>query len=122
MLLTRKKTDNYMDKEHTLEFTISNISGSIELSEAEPRRKSIQTVEDYRKENKLSIELLKAATSGVRSIHSFPDLWPEHSKLYDEDVRSKLDFFQIPPPIKFLTSLEAAANADDAITKNREIN
>lgn len=111
-----------MDKEHTLEFAISSISGSIKLVDDKPQPKPIQSVEEYRKENKLSIELLRAANLGVKSIHSFPELWPEHSRLYSEDVKSKLDFFQIPQPIKFLTALEAAAACDESLNKNREIN
>lgn len=95
-------------QEASQEFTITSQSGSNVQDVRRPKPSLVQTVEDFRSENKKSIEIIKATTQAIKNSVIFPDLWNEHNKNLDSDVFSKEDCLQVPRHLRFITSLESA--------------
>jgi len=108
--------------ETSQEFTITTSSGSLVKEDATPAPKLVQSVEDFRNENKKLIEVIKATNTAIKNSVVFPDLWNEHSKVLTTDVSSKEDFLQIPRHLRFITSLESAYKNDLLKRMKKDIN
>lgn len=108
--------------EPSQEFTITTTSGSLVKEEPRPTPSLVQSVEDFRNENRKSIEIIKATSIAIRNSVIFPDLWNEHSKTLTTDVFSKEDCLQVPRHLRFITSLESACEKQILQEMKKDIN
>lgn len=75
--------------------------------QVEMKSKLSMPIEEYKRQNQASIDALNRVRSNpMLELGLWPDLWPEHTPFLDEDVRSKVDFFQIPRSIRFFNALD----------------
>lgn len=87
--------------------------------EEEARQKEESAMSDYDSKTHLSIEeYVEFNKKTIENTYQFmanykangfglwPDLWPENTKGLNEDVRSKVKFFQIPKSVRFWNQLE----------------
>lgn len=74
----------------------------------------VMDVEDYRKQNEPSINIMaRLRATTMPDVGAWPDLWPEHIQFMDEDVKSKVDFFQIPRSIRLYNALSYQAKTQE---------
>ena len=90
------------------EFAINILSGSSDLDDSGYPESIMQSVEDFRRENSESIAIIKSTAETLKNRTVYPDLWSDHSKLFDDDIFSKADFLNVPRQIRFITCLEEA--------------
>jgi hypothetical protein len=114
--------DHYSLSRPIQEFAISILSGSGDLEDSDYPESIMQSVEDFRRENRESIEIIKSTTETLRNRTIYPDLWSDHSKVFDDDIFSKADFLNVPRQIRFITCLEEAYARQTQKNYKKDIN
>jgi hypothetical protein len=114
--------DHYSLSRPIQEFAINILSGSSDLEDSDYPESIVQTVEDFRRENRESIEIIKSTTEILKNRTIYPDLWSDHSRTFDDDIFSKADFLNVPRQIRFITCLEEACAKQTQKNYKKDIN
>lgn len=118
--MTTKTTDEKID---ALLETLDTI-GVKEMTSSEedeflvqpPAERISMTVEEYADANRQMIDNTNSFMAKYRAngFGMWPDLWPENIKGLNEDVCSKVQFFQIPKSVRMYNQLEQKSQLDNA--------
>ena len=127
MKTLNKTTDEKID---ALLATLEAISGVKEMVSDEEKeaiklaKRVSMTVEEYVDTNRQMIDNTNSfmARYKANGFGIWPDLWPENLRGMNEDVRSKVSFFQIPKSVRMYNQLEICSQLENAKAAIHAIN